>query len=107
MNARLQELGLDPELLTAGAHGVSIDNMLAFCRIYNIPVKLYTTDDTSMEYHVKGSGPVTDNTLVALSHHGHAWLGVLSGEYPMSRLPADCHCGKCVALPAKHRKAKC
>lgn len=95
-------------LLTPGMKGVTIPKLILFAKLNNIPLRIFTTDDLSLEHNVGAKVPITPETLVVLSHHGHAWLGVepIFDKDEAAR-PMDCHCGYCVALKKTHDPTKC
>lgn len=51
-------------------------NLVEFCLWNNIPIRIVTTDDPMLEFQTKHTRSVDADTMVILSHHGHAWLAV-------------------------------
>lgn len=81
--------------------------MLLFAKINNIPIRIYTTDDYSLE-HTKTKTPIDQDTMIVLSHHGHAWLALdPKFDNDQTKRPLDCHCGYCVAIKKNHEPSKC
>lgn len=87
---------------------MTIPKLILFAKINNIPLRIFTTDDQSLEHNMGVKAPITEETLLVLSHHGHAWLGVPPCFDKDENLrPLDCHCGFCVALKKSHDPSKC
>lgn len=63
------------DLLNPGATGVALSKAIRFCLLNNIDIRIYTTDDPDMFIKVPRQRKIHKDTLILLSHHGHAWLG--------------------------------